>query len=118
MIQLLKQYGFIKFNENELDYTTRLSQYIRLALKTDAEKVVQFIKEAWHLPTPDLIISITGGAKHCDLSARLRKNFQVGIVSAAATTSKITIFFSQYFHKNRFLYRCMDNHSWNKCRCC
>jgi hypothetical protein len=47
------------------------------------------MKEAWRLPTPDLIISITGGAKYSDLSARVRKAFQLGIVSAAATTSKI-----------------------------
>ena len=83
-----RQYGFLQFNDDEFDENTRPSQYIRLALKTDAETVVEFIKTAWHLRTPDLIISITGGAKRCDLSARLRKSFQVGLVSAAATTSK------------------------------
>jgi transient receptor potential cation channel subfamily M protein 8 len=83
-----RQFGFIKFNEDEIDESTRPSQYIRLALDTKADKVVQFMKEAWRLRTPDLIISITGGAKYCDLSARLRKAFQVGLVSAAATTSK------------------------------
>ena len=46
------------------------------------------MKEAWHLPTPDLIISISGGAKYSELSARVRKAFQIGLVSAAATTSK------------------------------
>ncbi len=84
-----EQYGFIQFNENEVDETFRPCQYIHLALDTNVETVVKFMKEAWHLPTPDLIISITGGAKHSDLSARLRKTFQIGLVSAAATTSKI-----------------------------
>jgi len=84
-----RQYGFIQFNDNELDETFRPCQYIHLALHTDAETVIKFMREAWHLPTPDLIISITGGAKYSDLSARLRKAFQIGLVSAAATTSKI-----------------------------
>jgi len=89
-----KQFGFLKFHEDKYEETTRPAQYIRLALQTDAETVVKFMKEAWRLPSPDLIISITGGAKHCDLSARLRKAIQVGLVAAAATTSKI------YFHLN------------------
>jgi hypothetical protein len=79
----------LKFTDDDLDGTTRLSQYIRLALKTNAGTVVKFMKEAWGLRTPDLIISITGGAKHSELSARLRKAFQVGVVSAAATTSTL-----------------------------
>ncbi len=83
-----RQFGFIKFTEDALDETVRPAQYIHLALKTDAETVVKFMKEGWSLHTPDLIISITGGAKRSDLSARLRKAFQVGLVSAAATTSK------------------------------
>ncbi|CAF4941330.1 unnamed protein product, partial [Rotaria sp. Silwood1] len=84
---LTRQYGFIKFNENELDETTRVAQYIHLALATDAETVVKFMKDAWHLRTPDLIISIAGSTQHFDLSARLKKSFQLGLVSAAATTN-------------------------------
>ncbi|CAF3724318.1 unnamed protein product [Adineta steineri] len=81
------QYGFMKFDENEPDKTTRPSQFIRLALDTNAETIVEFMKEAWHLPTPDLIISVTGGAKHFELPARLRLAFQLGLLSAAATTN-------------------------------
>ena len=82
-----RQYGFIKFDDKEIDENFRPAQYIRLALQTDAKAVVKFMKDAWHLPTPDLIISITGGAKYSDLSVRLKKAFQLGIVSAAAATS-------------------------------
>jgi transient receptor potential cation channel subfamily M protein 8 len=78
----------MKFDENEVDSTSRLSQYIRLALNTNAETIVKFMQSGWRLPTPDLIISVTGGAKHCDMSARLRKIFQRGLVAAAVTTSK------------------------------
>jgi hypothetical protein len=85
---LTKHYGFLKFDDNEPDKNTRPSQFIRLALKTEPDKIVQFMREGWRLPTPDLIISITGGAKRFELPARLRKAFQLGLVSAAATTSK------------------------------
>ncbi|CAF0835257.1 unnamed protein product [Adineta steineri] len=82
-----QQYGFMKYDENELDSNTRLSQYIRLNLETNAETVVKFMQQGWRLPTPDLIISITGGAKQFDMSARLRKIFQRGLVAAAVTTN-------------------------------
>lgn len=41
----------------------------------------------WGLRQPDLIISITGGAKMFDMSTGLRKAFQSGLISAAITTS-------------------------------
>ena len=78
----------MKFDELPLDSNARLSQYIRLKLDTNADVVVKFMLQGWGLPTPDLIISVTGGAKHCDMSARLRKIFQRGLVAAAVTTSK------------------------------
>ncbi|CAF3036069.1 unnamed protein product [Rotaria socialis] len=84
---LTQQYGFMKFDDNQLDTTSRLSQYVRLSLEINAEIVVKFMQEAWKLPKPDLIISVTGGAKNCDMSARLRKIFQSGLVSAAITTN-------------------------------
>ncbi len=77
----------MKFDENESDLNARLSQYIRLSLDTKAETVVKFMRKGWDLPTPDLIISVTGGAKSFHMSTRLRKIFQRGLVAAAITTS-------------------------------
>ena len=88
---MTKQFGYLKCDENELDSTTRLSQYIRLGLQTDAATVVDFMKNGWCLPTPDLIISVTGGGKQCNMSSHLRKTFQRGLVVAAGTTSKTHI---------------------------
>ncbi|CAF4288157.1 unnamed protein product, partial [Rotaria sp. Silwood2] len=85
--EITKHYGFMKFDENKLDFTTRLSQYIRLSLNTNAETIVKFMQQGWNLPKPDLIISVTGGAKNCDMSARLRKIFQSGLVAVAITTN-------------------------------
>lgn len=85
---LASVFGLMKFDKNELESNTPLPQYIRLSGSTDAETVVKFMQQGWLLPTPDLIISITGGAKNFDMSARLRKVFQRGLVAAAVTTSK------------------------------
>ncbi|UJR27965.1 hypothetical protein I4U23_009223 [Adineta vaga] len=85
--ELTQQYGYMKFDDNELDSNARLSQYIRLSLTTSADAVVKFMLQGWGLTIPDLIISVTGGAKNCDMSARLRKVFQRGLVAAAVTTN-------------------------------
>lgn len=89
--QRTNQFGYLRFDLNESSSTTRLSQYIRLALNTNAKTVVEFIQRAWRLPTPDLIISVAGGGKQCNISPHLRKTFQRGLVTAAATTSKSKI---------------------------
>lgn len=94
--ELTRQYGYLKFDENDLDSTVRLPQYIRLALRTDAKTVVEFMQHGWNLPIPDLIISVTGGGRQCQMSAHLRKIFQRGLVVAAATTSKTWI--AKKFH--------------------
>ncbi|CAF1144352.1 unnamed protein product [Rotaria sordida] len=64
--QLTQVYGFIKSSENIRDATTPLPQYIRLSLDTKAETVVKFMYKGWNLPKPDMIISVTGGAKNYD----------------------------------------------------
>jgi hypothetical protein len=86
-----KQYGYLKFDENKIDSRTRFSQYIRLALHTNATTVVEFMQYGWRLPTPDVIISVTGGGKQCNMSQHLRKTFQRVLVDAAASTSKTQI---------------------------
>ncbi|CAF3722052.1 unnamed protein product [Rotaria sordida] len=49
--------------------------------------LVEFMREQWELPLPELIISVTGGAKLFKLTPpRVRRAFQEGLVSAAVTT--------------------------------
>ncbi|CAF4050025.1 unnamed protein product [Rotaria sordida] len=67
--------------------TLKICQNDLLSLNTNAVTVVKFMQKGWHLPRPDLIISVTGGAKNFDMSTRLRKIFQSGLVSAAITTN-------------------------------
>ncbi|CAF5086048.1 unnamed protein product, partial [Rotaria sp. Silwood1] len=77
-------YGFIKFSGEKCGTTTRHSQYIRLSVATKAETIVKFMYNGWNLPKPDIIISITGGAKNDGMPEQVRKIFQMGLVSAAS----------------------------------
>lgn len=50
-------------------------QYIRLSCDTDAEPLYELLTQHWHLKTPNLVISVTGGAKNFALKPRMRKIF-------------------------------------------
>lgn len=84
---LTDEYGYVNFGDSEVKSNVRLSAYIRLALRSDTRKVVEFLRCGWSLSKPDLILSVTGGGQRCRMSAHLRKVFQRGLVAAAATTS-------------------------------
>lgn len=86
---LTDHYGYLKFDENEVGPGTRLSQFIRLVLQTDATAAVKYLQNGWCLPVPDLIISVTGGGRRCQMSTHFRNTFQRGLVAAAVATNKI-----------------------------
>ncbi|CAF1313817.1 unnamed protein product [Didymodactylos carnosus] len=48
--------------------------------------VVDFMRKAWDLDPPELIISVTGGARDFKMPTRLRNAFQRGLIAAAETT--------------------------------
>jgi hypothetical protein len=76
--EITKEYGLMKFdneNDDELDSNIRLAYYIRLALNTLSDKIIKLMRDGWHLPLPNLIISVTGGAKHFAMPPKLRKLF-------------------------------------------
>lgn len=50
-------------------------QYIRLSCDTDSETLYELLTQHWHLKTPNLVISVTGGAKNFALKPRMRKIF-------------------------------------------
>ncbi|XP_054065561.1 transient receptor potential cation channel subfamily M member 8 isoform X7 [Rissa tridactyla] len=49
--------------------------YIRLSCDTDSETLYDLMTQHWHLKTPNLVISVTGGAKNFALKPRMRKIF-------------------------------------------
>lgn len=55
---------------------------------SEAADIVDFMRTAWKLPTPNLIISVTGGAGLFEnLPPHVYRLFQQGLVSAAVATS-------------------------------
>jgi hypothetical protein len=88
----------MKFDNDEIDLNSHLSYYIRLGLNTSIDKIIRLIKDGWNLSSPNLIISITGGAKQFHMSPKLTKIFQQGLIEAAVTTSKIILDILFYFN--------------------
>jgi transient receptor potential cation channel subfamily M protein 2 len=57
--------------------------------KTLPECIVDLMRFSWKLPSPQLIISVTGGAQLFKLpTPRARHAFQRGLIAAAVTTGE------------------------------
>ncbi|CAF3381710.1 unnamed protein product [Rotaria sp. Silwood2] len=55
-------------------------------IREPAKHLIELLRNKWELPPPELIISVTGGAKIFNLPQRSRIALQKGLVSAAVTT--------------------------------
>lgn len=62
------------------------SQYARVSTDTRPEILYQLLTDWWKIPPPNLLISVTGGAKNFHLKARLKKMFHRGLIKVAQTT--------------------------------
>ncbi|XP_070536806.1 transient receptor potential cation channel subfamily M member-like 2 isoform X1 [Ptychodera flava] len=76
-------YGEIEF----LGYSTKPAKYIRVDHETPPRKILQLLKEQWHLGTPNLLISVTGGAKDFNMTSRLKGVFRKGLTKVALSTN-------------------------------
>ncbi|XP_075036516.1 transient receptor potential cation channel subfamily M member 8-like isoform X2 [Mixophyes fleayi] len=63
-------YGDIQFDAFE-----RRGKYIRLSRDTTPETLYELMTKHWQLKTPNLVISVTGGANNFFLKPRMRKIF-------------------------------------------
>ncbi|XP_062972122.1 transient receptor potential cation channel subfamily M member 8 isoform X3 [Elgaria multicarinata webbii] len=61
------------FGDIEFENLGKTGKYIRLSCDTDSETLYDLMTQHWHLKTPNLIISVTGGAKNFALKPRMRK---------------------------------------------
>lgn len=66
------------------------SQYARVSSETSPEVLYDLLTEQWHLLPPNLLISVTGGAKNFNLKPRLRNMFHRGLIKVAQTTGQIS----------------------------
>ncbi|KAJ7389833.1 Transient receptor putative cation channel sub M member 2 [Desmophyllum pertusum] len=66
---------------------TKRSPYVRISHDTDVQLILKLMLERWDLEIPNLVISVTGGAKSFVLKPRLKEVFRRGLIKAAKSTS-------------------------------
>ncbi|XP_037136394.1 transient receptor potential cation channel subfamily M member 2 [Syngnathus acus] len=62
------------------------TKYARVSTETSPEVLYQLMTEQWKISPPNLLISVTGGAKNFYLKTRLKNIFQRGLIKVAQTT--------------------------------
>ncbi|XP_014879157.1 transient receptor potential cation channel subfamily M member 2-like, partial [Poecilia latipinna] len=60
--------------------------YVRVFTDTKPEVLYELLTTQWELPRPNLLISVTGGAKNFYLKSNLKKAFHRGLIKVAQTT--------------------------------
>ncbi|KAM7154200.1 transient receptor potential cation channel subfamily M member 8 isoform 1-T1 [Macrochelys suwanniensis] len=63
------------FGDIQFENLGKRGKYIRLSCDTDSEMLYDLMTQHWHLKNPNLVISVTGGAKNFALKPRMRKIF-------------------------------------------
>lgn len=61
-------------------------QYVRLSQDTPPSVIYHLMTQYWGLDVPNLLISVTGGAKDFNMKPRLKSVFRRGLVKVAQTT--------------------------------
>ncbi|XP_062862686.1 transient receptor potential cation channel subfamily M member 2 [Trichomycterus rosablanca] len=64
----------------------KTSKYIRVSSETSSDLLYQLMTELWQLQPPNLLISVTGGAKNFDMKTQLKNKFRRGLIKVAQTT--------------------------------
>ncbi|XP_054888328.1 transient receptor potential cation channel subfamily M member 2-like isoform X2 [Poeciliopsis prolifica] len=64
----------------------KTSKYVRVSADTKAEVLYELLTQQWKLSPPNLLISVTGGAKNFYLKSNLQKTFRRGLIKVAQTT--------------------------------
>ncbi|XP_056145143.1 transient receptor potential cation channel subfamily M member 2 [Lampris incognitus] len=64
----------------------KTGKYVRVSTDTPPEVLYQLLTEHWNLTPPNLLISVTGGAKNFYLKAHLKSMFHRGLIKVAQTT--------------------------------
>ncbi|XP_076858615.1 transient receptor potential cation channel subfamily M member 2 isoform X2 [Brachyhypopomus gauderio] len=75
-------FGDIKFRGTG----EKTSKYVRVSSETSAEVLYQLMIEYWNLQPPNLLISVTGGAKNFNMKTHLKEKFRRGLIKVAQTT--------------------------------
>eukprot|EP00112_Aurelia_sp_Birch-Aquarium-sp1_P004640 Seg1525.12 transcript_id=Seg1525.12/GoldUCD/mRNA.D3Y31 product="Transient receptor potential cation channel subfamily M member 7" protein_id=Seg1525.12/GoldUCD/D3Y31 len=76
-------YGEVEFHGT--NRKTR-AKYIRLSNDTEAKDALKLLLKEWKLEFPNLLVSVTGGAKTFKLPLKLKQQFSNGLHKVAQTT--------------------------------
>lgn len=68
---------------------SRFLQYVRVSQDTPSSVIYQLMTQHWGLDIPNLLISVTGGAKNFNMKPRLKSLFRRGLVKVAQTTGTV-----------------------------
>lgn len=63
-------------------------QYVRVSQDTPSSVIYHLMTQHWGLDVPNLLISVTGGAKNFNMKLRLKSIFRRGLVKVAQTTGR------------------------------
>ena len=66
-------------------------QYVRLSQDTPPSVIYHLMTQYWGLDVPNLLISVTGGAKDFNMKPRLKSIFRRGLVKVAQTTGSLGV---------------------------
>lgn len=75
-------YGEIDFHGGH----NKRAPYVRVSHDTNPKLILKLFLERWRIEAPNLIISVTGGAKSFVLKPKLKEVFRKGLMKAAKTT--------------------------------
>ncbi|KAJ8319657.1 hypothetical protein KUTeg_002792 [Tegillarca granosa] len=70
---------FIGYGENE-------RKFVRVDVETPMEDMLHLLMHIWGLEKPNLLISVTGGAKNFNMKQRLKEVFRRGLMKVAKST--------------------------------
>lgn len=61
---------------------------MRVSDDTDMDEIMYLLTDIWGLQRPNLLISVTGGAKNITMSKKLKDAFKKGLLKTAHTTGE------------------------------
>ncbi|XP_060539079.1 transient receptor potential cation channel subfamily M member 2 isoform X1 [Pantherophis guttatus] len=64
----------------------KVGKYVRVSSSTSPKTLYQLITQYWGLDIPNLLISVTGGAKNFSMKMRLKNIFRQGLAKVVQTT--------------------------------
>ncbi|XP_064643438.1 transient receptor potential cation channel subfamily M member-like 2 isoform X2 [Lineus longissimus] len=79
---LTDAFGEIEF----MGFGQKIGKYVRVSQDTSTDTMLKLLIDKWGLEKPNLVISVTGGAKAFQMTPRLKEVFKRGLMKAAKST--------------------------------